>query len=68
MVAVKWYVGFDDERIASFDDEASAVKFAEFDSQLEDTTAVVTRHEDDGTAVVVATFVRTPTSKGSRDA
>ena len=53
-----WTVGFDDERVARFDDEPKALQFAEFDSQLEDVTAIVMRHDPDGVAHIVAEFVR----------
>jgi hypothetical protein len=56
----KWVVGTDrdDEFTARFDSEPAAIAFAEVDSQLEDRTAVVIRHDPDGTATVVAEFLR----------
>lgn len=53
-----WWVGFDDERVARFDNEEAAIRFAHIDSQLEDRTAVVTRVDPDGTMTVVYTEVR----------
>lgn len=53
-----WTVGFDDERVGTFDNERAALDFAHFDSQLEGVTAVVVRHDADGTMTVIAEFVR----------
>ena len=53
-----WAVGFDNERVATFDNEEAAVEFAHVDSQLEGVTAVVVRHDPDGTATVIAEYIR----------
>ena len=62
MTAVQWTVGTDrdDEAAFRFDSEQAAVQFARFDSELENRTAVVIRHDSDGTATVLAEFVRRP--------
>lgn len=54
----RWTVGFDDERVGVFATEQEALDFAHFDSQLEGVTAVVARHDADGTMTVIAEFVR----------
>lgn len=54
----KYLVGFDGERVARFDTEAEALVFAEFDSQLENVTAIVMRADPDGVFTVLAEFVR----------
>jgi hypothetical protein len=55
-----WTVSFDDdyERVFHFDDEASAVEFAEIDAQLEGVLAVVGRHDPDGTTTVLRVIDR----------
>lgn len=54
----EFWVGFDDERVAKFDDEQDAIEFAHFDSQLENTAAVVTKVHDNGTIEAIALFDR----------
>jgi hypothetical protein len=51
-----WTVGFDDERVAAFASEEAAIRFAEIDSQLEGVTAVVTRHDPDGSITILTEF------------
>lgn len=55
-----WSVGVDDDResVWTFENEDEAMRFAHFDSQLEDACAVVLRWNLDGPSTVVAEFVR----------